>query len=154
MDFIKKILDQISTTTLFLLLILYDLISVLNDKLNLGWYLPYISESRDLAKPVALIYNNIYSPTFMFVVAMLVGIITPIIWHFNHNSLIVGFPIYFVIIYYLFYLWLISFNICLFTGNLHLLNYSENWCAFGVPVVLIVASFMQNCYKQYEKEQK
>ena len=84
---------------------LYDLINVLNDQLNLGWGLPYISESRDLAKPVALIYNNIYSLTFMFIVAILVIIITYIIWRLNPNSLAVGFPIYFVIFYYLFYLW-------------------------------------------------
>lgn len=152
-NFIKKFFDQATSTTLFLLLMLYDLINVLNDQLNLGWVLPYISESRDLAKPVALIYNNIYSLTFMFIVAILVIIITYIIWRLNPNSLAVGFPIYFVIFYYLFYLWLISFNICLFTGNLHLLNYSENWGAFMVPVALTLVSFGRSCYRQYEKAQ-
>lgn len=76
-----------------------------------------------------------------------------IIWRLNPNSLAVGFPIYFVIFYYLFYLWLISFNICLFTGNLHLLNYSENWGAFMVPVALTLVSFGRSCYRQYEKAQ-
>lgn len=152
-NFIKKFFDQVTSTTLFLLLMLYDIINVLNDQLNLGWVLPYISESRDLAKPVALIYNNIYSLTFMFIVAILVIIITYIIWRLNPNSLAVGFPIYFVIFYYLFYLWLISFNICLFTGNLHLLNYSENWGAFMVPVALTLVSFGRSCYRQYEKAQ-
>lgn len=154
LDFLEKIRDQVTLATLFLLLMFYDLISVFNDKLNLGWTLPCISGSKDLAKPVAVIYNTIYSYTFMFIALLFTIIITLIIYYFNQYSLMVGFPTYFAIIYYLFYLWLISFNICLFTGNLYLLHYDANWGAFMIPGVLIGASFIQGCYKQYEKAQQ